>query len=548
MTAGTPKDGRKIRNSCKSVHTQQNSESKMNTAAALKSRKGGRVDPMCLLSPQQREFASRFATQGYQGVREYVMEIARREDPQKTIASWKKILEADAGLPGKQDDVISRYLAGMDHSVLQALIEGTIARKAASEDTRFRYVLHWLNQLSGHPCTYINVPCRSEFAGEEYNTQGSGIVVEPSPWVGYGRSPHELEVVCDTMLRYLKVTDATTEEEARKIDMAFAPVADKDRPEDVATTESGRRYLVSAKGPGKIRVWVDAVRRTVIDPARLSMTVDQFKEPLPWSFQEIGFGVKGMRRAHDHLTHEGTNYLFGLYTSVLRLRFGPLFVIKQWCLNLVARPEEADAAEILGSVVGGTYHQGCGLNPHLAGGANLKGKNAINRDDWAFMYEEVRQKLAGSKFWNANCRIDEEKQERLTKALGTAKALPQRRADLEDMKRVVVEGEGKVAEKGEQIRVLEEGQRVRSSLKEVLRRAKDRQTSLAAPGLSSPSQREARQCVGDKFSLEPSDDGAEREMPGDAQDTGAEYDLPPPAKKLRRRRVSSPEVLVERSD
>lgn len=114
--------------------------------------------------------------------------------------------------------------------------------------------------------------------------------------------------------------------------------------------------------------------------------------------------------------------MFGLYTSVLRLKFDRLFEIKQWRLNLVARPEEADIAEIMGSVVGGTYHTGCGLNPHLAGGASLQRENAINKDRWSFIYDEVKQKLAAYTFWETNWKVDTEKYERLTRAVEASKS------------------------------------------------------------------------------------------------------------------------------
>jgi hypothetical protein len=434
------------------------------------------VDPMSLRSQQQLEFARRFATLGYQGLKYYLRDIARRENTRKPRASWQKILEACETPQGTQDDIVFRYLASMHHRVMQALIEGTIGRRAASE-TGFRHVLHWWNTLSGHPCTYVNIPCRSEFEGVEYSTQGSGNPIQSSRWMGYGPSPEELEQVCEVMWRYLRSTDSATVEEAQKIDMEYPPVADKDRPDDVAATKFGRRYLVSANAVEQIGVWIGQVRQTVINPAKLSMTAEQLKEPLPWSFQEVGFGVKGIVRAQDHLSHDGTNYLFGLYTSVLRAKFGRLFEIKQWCLNLVARPEEADIAEILGSVVGGTYHTCCGLNPHLAGGASMQGRNAINKDNWAFMYEEVKQIVSSSSIWKTNWRVDEEKNERLVRAVDGMKQLPQHRTDFDHSEKDVLEKERELEQKREQIRVLEERGKARNSLKEVLRRAKEGQGS-----------------------------------------------------------------------
>jgi hypothetical protein len=74
-------------------------------------------------------------------VKEYVMDIAAKEQARKSSASWKKILKAGVYVRGRQDDVIFRYLAGMDNRVLLALIEGTIAGRAAGKDTKFRHIL-----------------------------------------------------------------------------------------------------------------------------------------------------------------------------------------------------------------------------------------------------------------------------------------------------------------------------------------------------------------------------------------------------------------------
>ena len=502
---------------------------------------------MTLIGKRQREFASAYAAMGYQGVKELVLAIAEKEDARKSGTSWTKIVAAGADVPGAKDDLIFRYLAGMHHLMLQALIDGTIGRKAAT-DSEFKGVLHWYHTLDVRPCTYINVPCRSEFDGAVFSSQAARDASKPSSWAGCGPSPQQLEEVCVTMQRYVRHrTDATSVEEAGEIDKQYTAVNDKDRPVIVSASRFKRRYLVSPEAIEKIQVWIDTVERTVIGPARQSMTAQQFQEPLPWSFQEVGFEVKGMVRAIDHIIHGGTNYLFGLYTSVLRYKFGRMFETKQWSLNLVARPEEADIAELLGSLIGGTYHTGGGLNPHLAGGANMSGKNAINKSELDYIYDEVKDILAHSPMWDINWRVDDEKAERFRKCIHAVEHLPELHAKIDAKKDEVVKAKKVLEEKLELIRTLEAKAERRARLKALVQKAKESEAALIARLDSILPLQKKGDGAGEESSEKPAL-GPKRDIPADAPEMDEGDDLPPPAKKPRLDRESSPEILVARSD
>ena len=229
------------------------------------------------------------------------------------------------------------------------------------------------------PTTYLHVPCRVEFepGGSTQDIHTNSV----RHWHGYGASPVELQMVVECIPLYTAYDDTATDALAAEIDHAYG-MEPKERKHVEENHKRARRYLPSESSIKVLNAWARTVKRKVVEPARKTMSLEQFNEPLTWCFYEADFGASRMKRAQMHGRHDGSNYLFGLYTAILEFKRPGHFMVVVFSLSTVAEPEEANLSEISSSMYAGSYFiegtQRIGLNPALAGGAHLSGENGIN--------------------------------------------------------------------------------------------------------------------------------------------------------------------------
>jgi hypothetical protein len=379
------------------------------------------LPPIDLRGPQRRALSQIYAVCGLFGVREWIIRYAGEQAP---AASWSKVLGA-GGSGLDRGGLIDFYLGHMHPALLESLIEGTITRRDY-HDKDFAYHLR-LHRLDEKPSTYLNVVCRLGFE-EQCDTQQSTERDELSRFGSFGASPFEILEVCKLMIRYTDYHNTATNDEAAELDTRFLRVDRAHRPSNGFRSHlGGRRYLLSNRSVQRIKNWVGQTMKVIVRPAQARMSAQQFKRPLGWCFHEVGFGVHGQARATDHLTHKGTNYLFGLYTAAMQYTYPNVFDIKQYRLNYVAEPEHADIVEIINSMVGFSYSHEGGLNPALAGGASLSGETAITDASFDQHWRDAQALMAEADLMTKSRKVDAKKRHDYLNLVSGAKELAMQR-------------------------------------------------------------------------------------------------------------------------
>jgi hypothetical protein len=407
------------------------------SAVSQQGKKRPRVN---LLSKYQRELSSAFRACGYEALRSELLNTAKiqMERSPKT-QSWPKLLEFGNSDSNEERDWLSLYLASMDRRFLQALIDGQIGRKMF-EDKEFRYNVENVHKLKPTPQIYLNTFQRSEFSAVSTSQEFQALEDnEVQKWAGWGVSPKELEKALSLMEAYLdhKSEDLKTQELAEGVDamMVLAPALKlSEHAQNV-----GRKYLPSPPSVIVITDWVDKIRKRILQVALKEMEPEQLQEPFPWCFQEVGFGQHGAARGLMNVFHDGTNYLFGLFTACLMKLYPRVFEIKAFAVMDVWKPEHADSCEILGSLCGGTYGQGdwMGLNPSWAGGNSMNGKNGLLSEDLIPHFERNQEDAGKSGVFEKNWDEDLLVQERFRRVC---------RVDMKELEAKVVERKKKLEE------------------------------------------------------------------------------------------------------
>lgn len=258
--------------------------------------------------------------------------------------------------------------------------------------------------------------------------EGGGVRVV----AGCGPSLAEMLQVVAIMKDYAGMQDADAEI-VSGVDKAFEGFT-----RDVSEHHWGRRYLPSTRSRERVLEWT-ARAQADFEASSSGMSEEEQNRALRWCSSEV-VGVKGYRRAMQHPTHEDTNYLFGLYTAVLRYLFPGEFEIETVVLMEDLLPEHADFCEVLGSMLVGSYAMDTGLNPVLAGGADWsKGPQAINRAELDPLWAAVQSRFEKKTVWHKKARIEdakeslrEEEVRNTESAYGRAEVVVSRKRSLEE--------------------------------------------------------------------------------------------------------------------
>lgn len=278
------------------------------------------------------------------------------------------------------ENALSFYLSQIHPWMLEAMLSGQIAMRYHNEEI-FEAAISKAHELGGFPSTYVNIPCRVRHSRIDRRTlePGNTQTSQRSEWAGFGLSPHQMETACRLMLEYinLKPQSANRLAKIKAIDEAYPPSRGVTLHEPKEGRPSSRLYLPTRRSIEMIRKLARRILNQIVEKARSEMTDEEFREPFPWCFSEAGFGIHGEKRTRDHHYHDGTNYLFGLLTAILRVEWPGQFEILGLTVHIVAHPSHANGAEGFASVLNGTYlleddREWIGLNPTLAGGLKIK--------------------------------------------------------------------------------------------------------------------------------------------------------------------------------
>ncbi|KAK5094113.1 hypothetical protein LTR70_004317 [Exophiala xenobiotica] len=358
-----------------------------------------------VVKPEQEKMVKILDLLGIMGVRRHLLEYGSAMYSKHGNKSWDEFRRIAQEYKTGGQDWIFTYLATMDQEALRGFISGNLmARKY--EEVTLRRKLEESHSLVDTPQVYVCISHRAEFGGQ--STQGEEGVEEPKG--GWGPSVDRMVELLDAMGRYADV-NCQHASLFKKIDEAFV-----ERKEKRAPRILNRRYLRTETAAKKIKEWVDSMKnkfRTI----RSDMDEAERFADQEWTMCEVGFGERGHARATEHIQHESTNYLFGLYTAVLKSKWPGEYTITPFALFDVLEPAHANFCEVLGSLLVGSYgiYSGFGLNPALAGGLSLgDGPKGLSRSAMDSLWQENRKRFTAKKSIKASMDTDAAKRAKLT--------------------------------------------------------------------------------------------------------------------------------------
>jgi len=350
-----------------------------------------------VVKPEQEKLVRALEMLGIVGLRTHLLEHGSAMYSKHGNKSWDEFTKiAEEYKTGGQDWIFT-YLTTMDQEALKGFISGNLMARNY-EDAVLRRKLEESHSLVDTPQVYVYISHRAEFGGR--STQGEEGVEDPQG--GWGPSVDRMMEVLDTMGKYadLSFADASM---CKKIDQAFV-----ERKEKTVPRIQNRRYLRTEAARRKIKEWVDSMKNK-FGTIRRNMDNDERFADQEWTLCEVGFGERGHARASEHIQHESTNYLFGLYTAVLKFKWPGEYKITPWALFDVLEPAHANFCEVLGSLLVGSYgvYGGFGLNPALAGGLSLGGgPKGLSRSGMDSLWQENRRRFAAKKTIKASMEAD----------------------------------------------------------------------------------------------------------------------------------------------
>lgn len=271
-----------------------------------------------------------------------------------------------------QEPTIIYYLYMMHPLFLDAILAGKVTERK-HDNVRTRDTFEQYHALNNFPGIYLNVLCRTA------NPTAANAALNASQWAGHNLKPSELMKVCESMRFYLRIGDDKADKYAARVDAVYGQMHDKDRPKsshipDGIDYKAGeRRYGRSEEARRIVRSWADAIEAR-ITPLKSSYTL--WRTPLSKCFHEVGWGRNYQSRASKHTIHDGTNSLFGLMTAIVQHEFPGYFMINQFQMARLIRPEDARLMEVYCSILAGAYWFWGGLNPVLAGNVPMQGKTS----------------------------------------------------------------------------------------------------------------------------------------------------------------------------
>lgn len=363
------------------------------------------------VKPGQGDMVLIFQQYGVAGLKKHLVGCAK--EMQKKYpgrASWDEFV-AKTTKPGGVD-LVYHYLSQMDQDMLGEVLKGAVMARYL-RDSQFRKAVEKRHCKQNWPQVYTSISCRAEFGGQPTQVGEDAVVSEG----GCGPS-------LDTMLKVVNVMGAYCDGKHSSSDVAKG--VDDAYPQLKVSGDRvyGRKYLASKSAVKKVSGWVVLMRGKLKKLLR-DMSPEERTAAVQWTLSEVGFGERGHQRAVQHERHEATNYLFGLYTAVLKYLYGEEFCIKTFALMDVMLPEHANFVEILGSMISGSYMHdgGFGLNPSLAGGLSLGDSGrGLRRPQLKPLWEAARKEALKRSSWNASESVERKKWERAEKRLKDVKS------------------------------------------------------------------------------------------------------------------------------
>lgn len=254
------------------------------------------------------------------------------------------------------------YLCACDRGFLEALIKGQVALKAKEN-----------RQTAAVYDAAHSIQHRGQ--GIYYNT-----LVRISD--GRGHSYEQLRELTDTVFNY--ASGELKWEEVRQIDRVWLSGACNLTEADYRSDKS--RYVENKSQKGYALGWVQYVRDKILTPAEKVYGHNH-------SFAEVGWAKAVVERSTAHITHRGTNSLWGLITAVSEHLFdqgpGKEFEIVQYTLCKVVDQEHANMCESLFSSLCSSYHFMGGANPARDGSIQLKDFEGLVEGHWMANAEKL---------------------------------------------------------------------------------------------------------------------------------------------------------------
>ncbi|KAK5311005.1 hypothetical protein LTR70_009085 [Exophiala xenobiotica] len=333
-----------------------------------------------------------FQQYGLAGLRKHLVDIARdmqRKYPGR--ASWDEFVEKTTK-PGTVD-LVYHYLSQMDQDMLGEVLKGTVMARYF-RDTQFKKMVQKRHCKQNWPQVYTSISSRAEFGGQPSQVQEDVVLPEG----GCGPSLEKMAKVVDVMGKYCD-PQYMSSELLQGVDDAYPQL--KVSGDKIL----GRKYLASKKGVKK-----------------------------------VSFGERGHQRAVQHERHEATNYLFGLYTAVLKYLYGDEYCITTFALMDVMAPGHVNFVEILGSMISGSYMHdgGFGLNPNLAGGLSVgDGVRGLNRPQLKPLWQTAQKEALKKSVLDATESVEREKWAKAENRLKVVKGHDQVKKQIE-MERIFI--------------------------------------------------------------------------------------------------------------
>ena len=306
-------------------------------------------------------FSEAFDRCGRGGLDAMIREHAQDRLKKTGHDSWKKFIErADEG----QMERIILYLLSIEDGFLEAILSSELTKACLEDEQTFIKP----RDLNVRPAIYLIVPCRKDNCKvtlQDGSKTTSG---------GYGLTPAELSRVCQMMETYLSLEEDPNSKSIRQssddIDTAFGVMTVGERAE-TQSYPTQQRWLKNQNSRDAVEEFIKTAKSVVaIAQAKIPNAMDI---PLPWCFYEVGQSIHGLRRAKDQHSLSGSNKLFGLYVSILKIILDDNLLIKDFGLVYPTEAKDMNFCEILMSVVCCSHDYQGGLNPWYQGGALIKG-------------------------------------------------------------------------------------------------------------------------------------------------------------------------------
>ncbi|KAI4143855.1 MAG: hypothetical protein LQ341_002797 [Variospora aurantia] len=275
------------------------------------------------------------------GIARFLYDECKEEsqNQERLSSSWGKILR-------DRDDFehnIELLLSMLPDPVIESLIKGTFAHDVEHVDKVKIYYQTYMRS-SGYPGIYLNIIAYPKVA------------IGPQTYPGRWLSPRQVGRLCDAYLAYMDNSNRILND---AIDGQFGGKAGSRR-----WAENDRQITVG-------KAWIEEVRRQYCDNiAPNDMDKHHVKAPT-----EIGWALNVKNRIPQHAENSSTTPIFGYNNALTRLptnKGGLGFTWKP--LSAVLFPvwrrdhATAEVAEILGSLLTGSYWYLGGYNGFFAGG------------------------------------------------------------------------------------------------------------------------------------------------------------------------------------